>query len=167
MAESGFDQRELRSALGRFATGVTIVTAKTEDGTYVGVTVSSFNTVSLEPPLVLWSLDRRSGTLPVFESASHFAVSVLGVEQIELSNTFASRDDDKFDGVECDEGAGGAPLIPGSLATFQCRNAHRHDGGDHVIFVGEVEAFERRDGDALLFHDGAYCVTSPHASGGD
>ncbi len=167
MSESGFDQRELRNALGRFATGVTIVTAKADDGTRVGVTVSSFNTVSLEPPLVLWSLDRRSGTLPVFETATHFAVSVLGTDQIELSNTFASRDAGKFDGVKCGEGAGGAPLIPASLATFECRNAHQYDGGDHVIFVGEVVAFDRREGVALLFHDGAYCVAAPHGSGTD
>lgn len=167
MSESGFDQRELRSALGRFATGVTVVTAKADDGAYVGVTVSSFNSVSLDPPLVLWSLDRRSGTLPAFEAATHFAVSVLGADQIELSNTFASRDAGKFDGVECVEGAGGAPLIPGRLATFVCRNSHRYDGGDHVIFVGEVEAFDRREGAALLFHDGAYCVAAPHGSGAD
>ena len=167
MSESGFDKRELRNALGRFATGVTIVTARADDGAYVGVTVSSFNAVSLEPPLVLWSLDRRSGTLPVFETATHFAVSVLGTDQTELSNTFASRDARKFDGVEYREGAGGAPLIRGSLATFECRNAHQHDGGDHVIFVGEVEAFDQRDGAALLFHDGAYCVAAPHSRGND
>ncbi len=167
MSESAFDERALRSALGRFATGVTIVTAKSADGAYVGVTVSSFNSVSLDPPLVLWSLDRRSGTLPVFESATHFAVSVLGTDQMELSNTFASREPGKFDVVECVEGAGGAPLIPGSLATFECRKAAQHDGGDHVIFVGELEAFDRRDGNALLFHDGAYCVAAPHDSGTD
>ncbi len=167
MSESAFDQRELRGALGRFATGVTIVTAKSDDGVYVGVTVSSFNAVSLDPPLVLWSLDRKSGTLPVFESATHFAVSVLSTDQVELSNTFASRESGKFDDLQCVEGAGGAPLIPSSLATFECRNAQQYDGGDHVIFVGEIEALDRREGTALLFHDGAYCVAAPHDTGTD
>jgi len=166
MIESDFDAREFRNALGRFATGVTVVTTRDSEGSPLGLTVSSFNAVSLEPPLVLWSLDRGSSTLPAFEAASHFAVSILGSGQIGLSNRFASRDDDKFGDLECADGAGGAPLLPGCVACFQCRTIHRYDGGDHVIFVGQVEAFERRPGAALLFHDGDYCVAVPHPEAG-
>ena len=162
MTDATFDSREFRNALGRFATGVTVVTTATADGTPLGLTVSSFNSVSLDPPLVLWSLDRSSSTLEAFETASHFAVNVLGADQVALSNRFASRDEDKFADLECPAGAGGSPLIPGCVATFQCRTVHRYDGGDHVIFVGEVEAFERREGDVLIFHDGNYCRAEPH-----
>lgn len=156
MTASDFDTRDFRDTLGRFATGVTVVTARADDGSPVGLTVSSFNAVSLEPPLVLWSLDRSSSTLPAFEQAGHFAVNVLSIDQLDLSNLFASRAEDKFRGLDCSDGAGGAPLLPGCIATFQCRTWQAYDGGDHVIFVGEVLAFERRPGTALLFHDGAY-----------
>lgn len=162
MSESDFDAREFRSALGRFGTGVTVVTTLGTDGTPLGLTVSSFNSVSMAPPLVLWSLDRSSTTLDAFEAATHFAVNVLGADQVEISNRFASREEDKFGDLECLEGAGGAPLLPGCVACFQCRTVHRYDGGDHIIFVGEVEAFERRPGEALLFHDGGYCVAGEH-----
>jgi len=156
MTDTAFDTREYRNALGRFATGVTVVTARADDGTPVGLTVSSYNAVSLDPPLVLWSLDRNSSTLPAFEAASHFAVNVLSIDQLDLSNLFASRAEDKFRGLDCTDGAGGAPLLPGCIATFQCRAWKAYDGGDHVIYVGEVAAFDRQPGTALLFHDGAY-----------
>ncbi|NKB87713.1 MAG: hypothetical protein GKS06_05785 [Acidobacteria bacterium] len=162
MTDTTFDSREFRSALGRFATGVTVVTTVNDDGNPLGLTVSSFNSVSLDPPLVLWSLDRSSSALAVFEKATHFAVNVLGADQVAISNRFASREEDKFAGLDSAAGAGGAPLVPGCVACFQCRTVHRYDGGDHVIFVGEVESFERRDGDALLFHDGNYCRAEPH-----
>jgi 3-hydroxy-9,10-secoandrosta-1,3,5(10)-triene-9,17-dione monooxygenase reductase component len=166
MSESAFDGHEFRSALGRFGTGVTVVTTRGMDGTPLGLTVSSFNSVSLAPPLVLWSLDRSSTTLEAFEAASHFAVNVLGADQIEISNRFAGRAEDKFADLECPDGAGDAPLLPGCVACFQCRTVHRYDGGDHVIFVGEVEAFEHTPGAALLFHDGSYCVAAKHPEGG-
>lgn len=161
---SDFDQRGFRHALGRFCTGVTIVTAAGPDGP-VGLTVSSFNAVSMDPPLVLWSLDRRSSTLPAFESAKHFAVNVLSADQMELSNRFASRDEDKFAGLDVGQG-GQAPLLPGCIAYFLCRTVHRYDGGDHMIFVGQVEEYERRPGAALLFHDGAYCAAMEIAQDG-
>lgn len=166
MSDSDFDGREFRNALGRFATGVAVVTTCDSEERRLGLTVSSFNAVSMEPPLVLWSLDRGSSTLPAFEAASHFAVNVLGAEQMALSNRFASREEDKFRDLDCSEGAGGIPLLPDCVACFQCRTVHRYDGGDHVIFVGEVETFERRPGTALLFHDGNYCVAATHPESG-
>lgn len=162
MSDSSFDHSEFRNTLGRFATGVTVVTTRDSEGNRLGLTVSSFNAVSMEPPLVLWSLDRGSTTLPVFEAASHFAVNVLASDQTAISNRFAGREEDKFGKLECREGAGGVPLLPGCVACFECKTLHRYDGGDHVIFVGQVEAFERQPGDALLFHDGAYCVAASH-----
>ena len=96
MNDNPFDAREFRNTLGRFATGVTVVTARDDEGSPLGLTVSSFNAVSLDPPLILWSLDRSSSTLAAFENASHFAVNVLGADQIALSNLFASREEDKF-----------------------------------------------------------------------
>ena len=160
MSDSSFDDREFRNALGRFATGVTVVTTRDSEGNRLGLTVSSFNAVSVEPPLVLWSLDRGSSTLPTFAAASHFAVNVLGSGQTAISNRFASREEDKFGDLECHEGAGGIPLLPDCVACFECKTIHQYDGGDHVIFVGQVEAFERRPGEALLFHDGNYCVAA-------
>ena len=166
MSDSGFDTREFRNALGRFATGVTVVTSRDSEGNRVGLTVSSFNAVSMEPPLVLWSLDRSSSTLAAFEAASHFAVNVLASDQVEISNRFASREQDKFRDLDSREGAGNVPLLPGCVACFQCRTVHRYDGGDHVIFVGQVEAFERQPGAALLFHDSDYCVATTHPASG-
>ncbi len=162
MSDSSFDAAEFRDALGRFATGVTVVTTRDADGNPLGLTVSSFNAVSMEPPLVLWSLDRDSSTMPVFEAASHFAVNVLASDQMAISNRFAGREDDKFRDLDCGDGVGDVPLLSGCVACFQCRTIHRYDGGDHMIFVGQVEAFARRPGAALLFHDGDYCVTGSH-----
>lgn len=162
MSDSSFDDREFRDALGRFATGVTVVTTRDAEGNRLGLTVNSFNAVSVEPPLVLWSLDRASSTLTVFETAAHFAVNVLASDQMAISNRFAGREDDKFRDLDCGEGIGNVPLLPGCVACFQCRTIHRYDGGDHVIFVGQVEAFELQPGAALLFHDGAYCVAASH-----
>jgi flavin reductase (DIM6/NTAB) family NADH-FMN oxidoreductase RutF len=162
MSDSAFDGHDFRTALGRFGTGVTVVTVRDSDGTPLGLTVSSFNSVSMDPPLVLWSLDRSSTTLAAFEGATHFAVNVLGADQVAISNRFAGQQEDKFADLDCADGGGGAPLLPGCVAWFQCRTVHRHDGGDHVIFVGEVETFEQRPGDALLFHDGNYCVAHVH-----
>ncbi len=134
-----FDCRAFRNALGGFATGVTVVTAMAAEGTPVGLTVSSFNSVSLEPPLVLWSLSANSPSLGIFESASHFAVNVLAANQEEVSNRFASRLEDKFDGVSWQPGLGGAPVLAGTCASFECANVVRHAGGDHLIFIGQVE----------------------------
>ncbi|WP_202390131.1 flavin reductase family protein [Tsuneonella aeria] len=159
------DQNEFRSALGAFATGVTIVTATDKAQGDVGVTANSFNSVSLDPPMVLWSLARKSSSLPVFEAADHFAVHVLASDQEALSNRFArGTSAEKFAGLEFERGAGGSPLLTGTAARFECRMAYRYDGGDHVIFVGQVEAFERSDRPALLFHSGRYALAARRAA---
>ena len=155
---------DFRAALGSFVTGVTIVTASDSAGHDVGVTANSFNSVSLDPPMVLWSLARKSASLPVFAAASHFAVHILASDQEALSNRFARPAADKFAGLEVGRGAGGAPLLAGSAAQFQCRAAFQHDGGDHVIFVGEVERFERSARPPLAFHGGRYAVAARKAA---
>lgn len=155
-----FDPRVLRGALGTFTTGVTIVTTCTPEGEWVGLTVNSFSSVSLDPPLVLWSLDLSSPSLAAFESASHYAVNVLADTHEALSNRFASRVPDKFTGVDCAAGASGVPLIAGCLAWFECRTCDRIVAGDHVILIGHVEGFARSPMDPppppLLFQGGAY-----------
>jgi len=158
------DVADFRAALGSFVTGVTIVTASDGAGRDVGVTASSFNSVSLDPPMVLWSLARKSASLPVFAQASHFAVHILAADQEHLSDRFARSGADKFAGLAIERGAGGAPLLPGAAARFQCRSAFQHDGGDHVIFVGEVEAFERDTRAPLAFHGGRYAVAARKAA---
>ncbi len=151
------DSKAFRQALGQFATGVTVVTTVGSDGVPTGLTVSSFNSVSLEPPLVLWSLDRLAHSMPVFQVAPYFAVHVLSQDQMNLSNTFAQAGGDKFAGLTWNPGIGGVPLLPECCAVFQCETAHRYDGGDHVIFVGEVQAFDSAEDRApLVFCGGRY-----------
>lgn len=156
------DPRAFRRALGNFATGVTIVTAATADGQKVGVTANSFNSVSLDPPLVLWSIDKRSGSYEVFEQAAHFAVNILSADQINLSNQFARPSDDKFVGVTHELGEGSAPLFPDCAARFQCEKYQQIDGGDHWILVGKVLAFDDFGRSPLLYHQGAYSMVLPH-----
>ena len=157
-----FSPREFRAALGMFATGVTIVTMRTEDGTPLGLTANSFNSVSLEPPLVLWSLSQRAASLPAFRAGTHYAINVLAADQRALAERFASKDVDRWHGVDCVPGAGGAPLIAGAAATFECFNRSRYDEGDHVIFVGEVERCSwREDASPLLFHGGRFYTEHP------
>lgn len=156
MTAAAFDPREFRKALGSFATGVTIITTRGADGAPVGLTCSSFNSVSLDPPLVLWSLENASLSLPAFQGAKHWAVHVLAADQEELSGRFARRGASKFAGLALEEGVGGIPLLTGCTARFQCRNAFQYDGGDHVIFVGEVERFDRTEAAPLVFHGGRY-----------
>ena len=166
MADQEFDTLSFRNALGNFATGVTVITAKSEDGTLAGVTANSFNSVSLDPPLVLWSLDRSSPSLQIMENASHFCVHVLAEGQGDLCMKFAKSGDDKFTGVEFAEGLGGAPVFDGCLAHFECRNMVHHEGGDHVIIVGEVERFETADGDPLIFFRGQLGDLAPAQKAG-
>lgn len=147
---------ELRAALGRFATGVTIVTCRDSERQPVGLTCSSFNALSLEPPLVLWSLRRSSPSAPAFATASHFAVNVLSEAQIDLSRRFASAVADKFaDGVWHD-GAGGAPLLVGAAAVFECAMASSQEAGDHWLFIGRVLQLADAALPPLLFHGGHY-----------
>ncbi len=154
MANNDTPGSQFRQALGRFATGVTIVTAAGADGNRVGLTVNSFASVSLDPALILWSIERSSPSLEVFQSASHFCVNVLAAEQEDLCRRFSSPQADKFDGVPCVDGLGGSTKLRGSLACFECRNDRQIDGGDHVIVIGAVEAFCERAGDPLVFFGG-------------
>src|SRR5947199_1871087 len=153
---SAIDPRDFRNALGTFATGVTIVTAMAADGKPYGVTCNSFASVSLNPPLVLWSLGMFSQGLSTFQNTSHFAVNVLGASQQALASRFAKSSGDKFVGVEWAPGLGGAPLLAGSVANFQCRAANRYYGGDHIIFLGAVEAYSYNRLEPLLFARGGY-----------
>ncbi|MDA7419039.1 flavin reductase family protein [Xenophilus arseniciresistens] len=157
-----FSAPEFRAALGMFATGVTIVTARAADGSLVGLTANSFNSVSMNPPLVLWSLARRAGSMPHFSAGSHYAINILAADQKALAERFAARDVDRWRDVDYVEGAGGAPLLAGTVASFECFNRSRYDEGDHVIFVGEVERCSHRDGTApLLFHGGRFYTEHP------
>jgi flavin reductase (DIM6/NTAB) family NADH-FMN oxidoreductase RutF len=157
-----FSETEFRSALGMFATGVTIVTARTAQGALVGLTANSFNSVSLEPPLVLWSLARAAASMPAFSTGSHYAINILGADQHDLARRFAAKGLDRFADVEFVEGAGGAPLLSGAAATFECFNRSRYEEGDHVIFVGEVERCTYRPGASpLLYHGGKFYTEHP------
>ena len=160
---SKHDPRLLRSALSAFATGVTVVTTRDEDGTPVGLTANSFNSVSLDPPLVLWSLSRAASCLPVFCRASHWVVHVLSANQQELSRRFASRGE-RFTGLDHSIGLEGMPLLADCAARFQCRSAFQYAGGDHVILVGQVLQFEHAESDPLVFHGGRYARLNPGLS---
>lgn len=163
--ETTLDPREFRQALGTFTTGVTIVTARTPEGHPVGVTANSFNSVSLDPPLVLWSLARKSQSLEAFETAGHWAVHILAHDQNDLSGRFARSvsGPEKFEGVQYEEGFGGAPLLSGCTARLQCRTANIYDGGDHIILVGEVIRFDRCDTPPLVFQRGGYAIATSTA----
>ncbi|MBR9829027.1 MAG: flavin reductase [Oceanospirillales bacterium] len=160
MTQNSFDPKAFRTALGTFTTGVTIITAQAADGTPVGITANSFNSVSLDPPMVLWSLAKTANSLPVFTESKHWNVHVLSVEQEALSGRFASRGEDKFAGLTLDDGITNAPLLPGSTARFQCRTAFMHDGGDHIIFIGEVLGFDQSDLPPLVFQSGQYALAA-------
>jgi len=151
---SDFSQRDLRDALGRFATGVTVVTTMTPHGP-LGMTVNSFASVSLEPPLVLWSPARRSSRFADFEAATHFAVHVLSAAQRDLAMRFARRGDD-FSGLDWSPGIGGVPLFPDCSARLECCHTARFDGGDHLIVVGEVLRLTEQELPPLIYHRGRY-----------
>ncbi|UCV11724.1 flavin reductase family protein [Dechloromonas denitrificans] len=157
MTQSQTDSRALRNALGRFATGIAVVTAIDPDGHPIGLTINSFSAVSLEPALVLWCLDNHSHNLEAFRRASHHAINILAVDQQDLSNRFATWPTDRFVGLPWQAGAGGAPVFPNCCATFEVANETQHLAGDHTIFIGRVERFnETADLVPLLFHAGQY-----------
>src|SRR3954468_18313212 len=157
-----FSSQEFRAALGMFATGVTIVTARTADGVVIGLTANSFNSVSLAPPLVLWSLAQAAGSLPVFRAGSHYAINILAKDQKALAERFAFKGVDRWNGVHFADGLGGAPLLEGAAATFECFNRSRYEEGDHVIFVGAVERCTWGEGASpLLFPGGRYYTEHP------
>lgn len=152
------DPRLFRQALGRFATGVCVVTAGTGDGERLGMTVNSFSSVSLDPPLVLFSIASAAKGIEGWRSARHYAVNVLAGNQQDISNRFARALTDKWEGLEVETGSTGSPLIPNALAHFECQAEHQYEGGDHVILVGRVVAFAtpRPDAEPLVFHGGRY-----------
>src|SRR5882757_1844239 len=153
---SAIDPRDFRNALGTFATGVTIVTAMSAEGRPYGITCNSFASVSLNPPLVLWSLGVFSQGLTIFQNASHFVVNVLEASQQALASQFAKSSGDKFAGVTWTPGLGNAPLLADVVASFQCRAVNRYYGGDHVIFLGAVEAYTYTGRQPLLFARGGF-----------
>ncbi len=162
--EIGFDSKAFRRALGNFATGVTIMTAQNSQGEKVGVTANSFNSVSLDPALILWSIDKRSSSYAVFAEATHFAVNILSADQIDLSNKFARSKDDKYANVEFDLGAGSAPVLKECSAVFECERYDILEGGDHWIILGRVVNFQDNGRSPLLYHQGAYSSVLPHPS---
>jgi len=156
-----FTEREFRDALAQFATGVTVICAPGPDGGFVGFTANSFNSVSLDPPLVVWSLNRRASNLAAFEQAGRYAINVLAHDQADIARRFSRPHADRFAGVGYRLGAAGVPLIEGCIAWFECRHHAQHRAGDHVLFIGEVEACARRKGSGLVFHHGRYGTTHP------
>lgn len=150
-----FSPREFRDALGQFATGVTIITARSAQGHAVGTTISSFNALSLTPPLVLWSLGLTASSLPVFRHCTHYAVHVLTAAQKPLAELFARKGADRFSHTPHHDSAHGVPLLEGCAAVFECRQRHQHEEGDHLLFIGEVERCTHRPGSTpLLYHGG-------------
>lgn len=145
-----------RDVMGAFPTGVTVITLAMPEGQRIGVTASSFNTVSLDPPLILWSLALKAPSLQAFRAVEHFAVNILADDQRDTALQFARPSDDKFAGIGTSTGLTGAPLIDGALAHIECRVAARYPGGDHEIMLGEVVAMRRRDGKPLVFQRGAF-----------
>ena len=154
--QSQTDPKAFRSALGQFATGVTVVTTLDSQGNKIGMTANSFSSVSLEPMLVLWSIARTSNAFDDFINADRFAIHVLNSEQQAVSNQFASKCEDRFCNVDHGEGLGGVPLLKEYSAVFQCQTEHQYDGGDHVIIVGRVLEFDNRGLPPLIFHAGRY-----------
>ena len=161
-APPNFSSAEFRAALGMFATGVTIVTAAKANGELVGLTANSFNSVSLSPALVLWSLSRRAGSFDTFSQGAHYAINVLGCEQQALARRFSEPMDDRFAGVAWTPGIGGAPLLAGAIAHFECANRSQYAEGDHMIFVGAVQRCQHVHGASpLLFHGGRFYAEHP------
>lgn len=156
-----FDSRAFRDALGCFATGVAIITARRADGEPEGITVNSFASVSLDPPLVLFSLDRKARCADCMLSADHYAVHVLSADQAELSRAFATKGGVPWEQFDWHAGMTGCPILPGALATLECAVHARHDGGDHVILVGKVLSLRHGEGDPLLYFRGRYRATAP------
>ena len=153
---ASIDLSRFKRALSCFATGVAVVTTTDSKGAKVGMTINSFNSVSLDPPLVLWSVAEDSFSYDVFTRAEHFAVNVLSIHQKDLADRFAQRNSNKFDGLEHGEGLHGLPLLPDFAACFECRTEHVYAGGDHKIIVGRVLRVEEHETDPLIYYRGHY-----------
>lgn len=157
LPDMSFDAKEFRNALGCFATGITVITSRAADNEALGVTVNSFSSVSLDPPLVLFSLAHVGGHCSEFRAAGKFAVNVLTPEQRHLSDRFSITREHRFDGVDFEIGENGCPVFSDSLAVFECETFAIHDGGDHAVFVCRVTHVRMgQDEKALLFHKGQY-----------
>lgn len=154
--DPGLEPAALRRAFGRFATGVTIITCRDAQAVRVGLTANSFASLSLDPPLVLWSLRRHSPSLPAFEAAGHFAINVLAEGQLELSRRFASPAVDRFAEGQWADGYASVPVLGGCAAVFECVREARHDAGDHVLFIGRVLAAREAPLAPLLYQGGHY-----------
>jgi flavin reductase (DIM6/NTAB) family NADH-FMN oxidoreductase RutF/DNA-binding MarR family transcriptional regulator len=152
------DPVHMRQCLSRFATGVTIIATRGPDGRHVGLTANSFNSLSLDPPLILWSLGTGASTLEVFRGQRFFSVSVLSVEQVDIARRFAARGVDRFHGVAVHEGLDGIPLIDGALAWFECERRTQTLHGDHWLFIGEVKRCAAADGSPLIFRHGEFAI---------
>lgn len=155
-----FDAGHFRHALSQFATGVTVITTRLADGSFLGLTASSFNSVSLDPPLVLWSLSQNASSMPVFSGNSHYVINVLAGDQATLAARFAMRIENRFEGVDFELSHTGLPILKGVSAWFECHNRSRYPEGDHVIFVGEVERCDVTPRPALVFHGGKFVSTT-------
>ena len=151
-----FDSAQFRHALSQFATGVTVITARQDDGSFVGVTLNSFNSVSLEPPLVLWSLAHKASSMAAFTAAGTYVINVLSGDQIELAQRFARPGVNRFDKLAFSLSRQGVPVLAGSVAWFECRHRSRYTEGDHVIFIGEVERCHAHPHRTLGFHRGRF-----------
>lgn len=151
------DPKALRKALGHFVTGVTVVTTRSASGDFAGLTVNSFSSLSLSPPLVMWSIALSATSFEAFETCSHFIVNVLAEDQIPLAESFAQSGGDKFKDLPLRESIAGTPLLDGVAASFVCRITSRYPGGDHSILVGEVLAYEQSERAPLLYVRGRYC----------
>lgn len=150
------DQQKFRQCLARFATGVTVVTCNDAQGRPCGITANSFSSVSLDPPLVLWNIAKVSNSLEAYLGADHFVINVLAARQHDLSTHFARSDHTLFHSIDHEPATNGAPMLPGSLARFECRTHQVHDCGDHYIIIGEVENYAYDSGEPLLFYEGRY-----------
>ncbi len=154
------DPREFRNALGRFATGITVITTVSSEGKIEGMTANSFGALSLDPALVHWCIGKSAPTHDAFKNSKFFAINVLRASQRHLSNNFATPQEDKFCEVDWKPGLGGVPLLENPLAQFECRNVAQHDAGDHTILIGAVDGFSYNDGNPLLFNAGKYAVAA-------
>lgn len=165
MSDKTFDKKHFRRALGQFPTGITIITACDKTGRLAGMTANSFHSVSLNPPLIAWCIDKSSYGMPIYEQAEHFAVNILGKDQTELSLHFASRQEDKFADINYHKGAGGSPLLENCAAQFECKTSQMIDAGDHVVMMGEVLDYRYDEMiTPLVFSRGAFAATMQHPS---
>lgn len=157
-----FDTRHFRNALSQFATGIAVITTRADNGSFVGLTVTSFNSVSLDPPLVLWSLSNIASSMPLFMKNTHYVVNILAADQVALADRFSRRIPNRFEGVEYELSSTGLPILKGVAAWFECANRSRYPEGDHVIFIGKVEHCDvsPQNQAALVFHGGHYVKTS-------